>query len=205
MCDEWLRDSVLTGALPEGTTLETLKREGLRPLHRLGDLSLGLNRRATLSPDETHATFRWHVEKKLPYPRLTRRAQFYIDHDWFLEAGEELPTHKENPKMGGDHPFQMTSGHNRWSIHSHEHHQPPPAPHPPREGPTLVINTDDAQARGASRTDDEIRVWNDMGAFFVPVKVSPSVRPGQVIVYNGWEPYMFRELEGARWTWSRGW
>jgi len=23
-----------------------------------------------------------------------RRAQFYIDHEWFLETVEELPTHK---------------------------------------------------------------------------------------------------------------
>ena len=36
--DEWVRDSVLTGALPEGTTLDDAAREGLRPLRRLGDL-----------------------------------------------------------------------------------------------------------------------------------------------------------------------
>ena len=31
------------------------------------------------------------VEKKRPYPTLTGRQQFYIDHPWFLELGEELP------------------------------------------------------------------------------------------------------------------
>ncbi len=50
-----------------------------------------------IKPDETHAAFRWHTEKKVPYPTLTRRAQFYIDHEWFLEAGEDLPCHKDNP------------------------------------------------------------------------------------------------------------
>ena len=25
------------------------------------------------------------------------------------------------------------------------------------------------------------------------MKISPSVRPGQVIMYNGWEPYQFEE------------
>jgi hypothetical protein len=41
-----------------------------------------------------------------------------------------------------------------------------------------------------------MRVWNDMGEFFVPAKVAPNVQPGQVIVYNGWEPYMFRGWKG---------
>ncbi len=27
----------------------------------------------------------------------------------------------------------------------------------------------------------------------VPVRISPSVRPGQVIIYNGWEPLQHRE------------
>jgi hypothetical protein len=30
----------------------------------------------------------------------------------------------------------------------------------------------------------------------VPAKVAPNVMPGQVIVYNGWEPYMFRNWRG---------
>jgi hypothetical protein len=33
-------------------------------------------------------------------------------------ADEHLPRHKEPPMPGGDYPFQITSGHNRWSIHS---------------------------------------------------------------------------------------
>jgi nitrate reductase alpha subunit len=191
VCDEWVRDSVLTGALPEGTTLETLKEKGYVRFVDWGISALGLNQAAPLKPDETHAAFRWHVEDKLPYPTATRRAQFYIDHDWFLEAGEELPVHKDHPKVGGDYPFQMTSGHNRWSIHSmnitnrimQDTH---------RGRPHLVMNTDDAKARGIE-DHEEVRVFNDGGSFITPVKLSPSVRPGQVIAYNGWEPLQYRE------------
>jgi hypothetical protein len=32
-----------------------------------------------------------------------------------------------------------------------------------------------------------------VGSFEVRVKVSPAVRPGQVIVYHAWEPYQFRK------------
>ena len=159
-----------------------------------GITPFGVNMASDLEPDETMNHCRWHREKKLPYPTLTRRAQFYIDHPWFLEAGEELPTHKENPKMGGDHPFVMTSGHNRWSIHSinitnrlllHTH----------RGRPHALVNSDDARELHIE-DGDEIRVWNDMGEFFVPAKVAPNVQRGQVIVYNGWEPYMFRGWKG---------
>ena len=53
------------------------------------------------------------------------------------------------------------------------------------------------QARDRGIEDgQEIRVWNDMGEFFVPAKVAPNAMPGQVIVYNGWEPYMFRGWRG---------
>jgi DMSO reductase family type II enzyme molybdopterin subunit len=193
-CEEMLRDTVYIGTIPEGTDLAKMREQGHVRFIDWGITPFGVNMASDLKPDETMNHCRWHREKKLPYPTLTRRAQFYIDHPWFLEAGEELPTHKENPKMGGDHPFEMTSGHNRWSIHSinitnrlllHTH----------RGRPHALVNTDDARERSIE-DGDEIRVWNDMGEFFVPAKVAPNVRRGQVIVYNGWEPYMFRGWRG---------
>ena len=114
------------------------------------------------SEGESFSVFRYHVERGDPYPTLTRRAQFLIEHPWFAEAGEDLPCHKDSPKMGGDYPYRMTSGHNRWSAHAMNIANPPPiqthrgAPHPvlhpaatPRGAvpqPTLL-----QQPRGARR------------------------------------------------------
>jgi anaerobic selenocysteine-containing dehydrogenase len=103
--------------------------------------------------------------------------------------------HKDNPMQGGDYPFQMTSGHNRWSIHSMnitnrlmlETHQ---------GRPFIFINDEDAAKKGI-KNGEEVRVHNDMGSFRVPVKISPSVMPGQVISYNGFEPYMYRDWKDA--------
>ena len=53
-------------------------------------------------PDQTITANTWHIEKKMPWPTLTRRMQFYIDHDVYLELGEELPTHKDAPAIGGN-------------------------------------------------------------------------------------------------------
>jgi DMSO reductase family type II enzyme molybdopterin subunit len=193
-CEEMLRDTAYIGTIPPDIDLDKMREQGHVRFIDWGITAFAVNMASDLSPDETMNHCRWHREKKLPYPTLTRRAQFYIDHPWFLEAGEELPTHKENPKMGGDHPFVMTSGHNRWSIHSinitnrlllNTH----------RGRPHALVNTDDARERDIG-DGDEIRVWNDMGEFFVPAKVAPNVQRGQVIVYNGWEPYMFRGWRG---------
>ncbi len=194
LADEMVRDTAVSGSLPEGTTLGTLRRDGYNRFVNWGITPFDAAQASDLRPDETHAPLRRHVEAHLPYPTLTRRAQFYIDHDWFLEAGEELPTHKDAPKMGGDYPLALTGGHNRWSIHSvnitnrvmlNTH----------RGRPHLVMSPDDAAVRGVADGED-VRVFNDLGAFVVPVKVAPSVRPGQVIIYNGWDPSQFPGWKG---------
>ncbi len=192
---EWVRDSVEAGNLAKGESLKTMRQKGHADfLKRSSRGVYGLNQATDIEPGKPYTSLMWHVNKGLPYPTLTRRAQFYIDHDWFLEGGEELPVHKENPKMGGDYPFVMTSGHNRWSIHSmnitsrmilNTH----------RGRPHLVMSPLDAAERGIV-DEEEVRVYNDAGDFLVPVKLSPSVMPGQVICYNGWDPYQFREWRG---------
>jgi anaerobic selenocysteine-containing dehydrogenase len=64
-----------------------------------------------------------------------------------------------------------------------------------RGKPHMVMNSDDAAEKGIV-DDQSVRVFNDMGSFEVPVKVGNWVRPGQVIVYNGWDPYQFDGWKG---------
>jgi len=190
--DEEIRDNAAYGILPEGTTLETMRQKGHVRWTGWGLVGHGLAQASTIKPDEVHNPFRWHTEDKMPYPTLTRRAQFYIDHEWFLEAGEELPVHKETPGHGGPkRKFKMTSGHNRWSIHSmnltnniiqNTH----------RGEPFMFMNNRDAKRKGI-QNGEWVRVASDVGSFQITAKISPSVRPGQIIVYNGFEPYMHRE------------
>ncbi|MDO8614856.1 MAG: molybdopterin-dependent oxidoreductase [Dehalococcoidia bacterium] len=192
---EWVQDSVEAGNFEEGFSLDVLREKGYQRFKSWGIGAMAHSQASDVPTNETHTAFRWHVEKKVPYPTLTRRAQFYIDHEWYREAGEELPCHKDNPAQGGDYPFVMTSGHNRWSIHSMnivnrvllETH---------RGRPHVLLNTDDAERLGI-RDEEEVEITNDMGTFISPVKLSPSVRPGQVVSYNGWEPYQYRTWKGA--------
>ncbi|MFI5397227.1 MAG: molybdopterin-dependent oxidoreductase [Candidatus Binatia bacterium] len=187
--DESVRDLSVYGVLPKGTTLQTLREKGAIRFTGWGMIGHGVSQGSTLRQDEVHNPLRWHTEDKVPYDTLVRRAQYYIDHEWFLEAGEGLPTHKEPPPQGGrNRRFEMTSGHNRWSIHSmnmtnniilNTH----------RGEPFVFINDQDAASLGLGN-GEKVKLVNDVGEMIIATKVTPACRPGQVIVYNGFEPYM---------------
>jgi len=193
--DEWLRDSIEAGTLPENGTLDSLREIGTVRFSGLGMFAPGLSLAANVEPDRTVTAFEWHVEDGVPFPTLTRRAQFLIDHPWFAEAGEDLPVHKENPSVGGNYPFLVTSGHSRWTVHAVSMGNPVlSGTH--RGEPLAIIGTRDAEPRGIS-DGDVVRVSNDRGSYVIRARVSPRVRPGQLIVYNGWEPHMFKDWKGS--------
>jgi DMSO reductase family type II enzyme molybdopterin subunit len=188
--DEMIRDNAVYGILPKDTTLATMREKGQVRFTGWGMVGHGQSQGSTIKPDEVHNPLRWHTEDKVPYDTLVRRAQYYIDHEWFLEAGEGLPTHKEPPPGHGgrNRRFEMTSGHNRWSIHSmnltnniiqNTH----------RGEPFVFLNDDDAAKLGVAN-GERVRMLSDVGDCIVAAKLTPSCRPGQVILYNGFEPYM---------------
>ncbi|MFQ5381198.1 MAG: molybdopterin-dependent oxidoreductase, partial [Dehalococcoidia bacterium] len=193
--DEGLRDSALSGTLPPRTTLETMRRDGHVRFTDFGLTPMAQTQASPVYPDKTHVPFRNHVERGDPFPTYARRAQFYIDHEWFLEAGEALPTHKPNPDMGGEYPLGMTSGHNRWSIHTmNQANDVILGTH--RGEPHVMVNSGDAAARGVA-DDDLIRVFNDVSEFRVRAKVAPNVKPGQIVSYNGWAGFQYTDWSGA--------
>lgn len=149
-----------------------------------------------IKEDETVYPFAWFVEGKEPWPTLTGRQQFYIDHPWYLEVGEELPMHKEAPPAGGEYPLRMTGGHTRWSIHAIWRANRTLL-RLQRGGPVMYVNPGDAEARGLHDHDLAL-VQNDVGDFKVRVKLAASVQPGQVVMYHAWEPYQFERWTGQQ-------
>ncbi len=131
-----------------------------------------------------------------PWPTLTRRIQFYIDHPLYLELGEQLPAHKEPPQPGGDHPLILTGGHTRWSIHAGWRNLNLLLQLQRGEAAAFIADAD-AAARGIA-DGDNIRLWNDVGEFRIRAKVAAAVRPGTVIVYHAWEDYQFGGATGYR-------
>ncbi|MBV6509352.1 MAG: Perchlorate reductase subunit alpha [Acidimicrobiales bacterium] len=193
--DEVVRDSAYAGVLPEDTDLAKLREKGYLRFTDWGRMGMAKGQAAPWpKAGEPFSAFTNHVERGDPYPTLTRRAQFLIEHPWFVEAGEDLPVHKDPPDMGGDKPFRMTTGHNRWSIH--EMNMANPVLLQTHRGePHAVVHPADARARGIA-DGAPMRVFNDVGSFVVNAKYSPGQRPGGVTVYNGWAPFMFADWTG---------
>lgn len=198
MLDLLLGANAAAGVLPEGTNVEQLRKAGKVRFTRIPtEANIDAANLATeIRPDEPIVPLTLHTgDKKIPYPTYNRRIQFYIDHPWFIEAGEAHPVHKDSPKMGGDYPLQMCHGHQRWSIHSIwvtdtnllRTHQ---------GRPFVFMNPEDAAPRGIE-DGDLVRIFNDFDDFKIHVKLAPGPRPngrlgrGQVIIYHGWEPYQF--------------
>jgi DMSO reductase family type II enzyme molybdopterin subunit len=173
-----------------GKSWDEVKEKGFERHTELGMSVANIGSATDINPGETITANTWHTEKKLPWPTLTRRMQFYIDQEFYMELGEELPVHKDNPPIGGNYPLQMTGGHARWSIHSSwrdERHMMQLQ----RGEPLIIMGAEDSDARGLA-DGDLAHARNDIGSFYARVKISPTVRPGQVIVYHGWEPYQFK-------------
>ncbi len=135
---------------------------------------------------------------KYKWPWLTRtgRQQFYIDHPWFLEAGESLPTHIESPKAGGDYPFHLISCHARWSVHSIWRDDPMML-RLQRGEPALYLNPKDAERLEIGDGDWAV-ISNRLGEFFMRIKHSTMVRPSVAYYFHAWEPHQFPNHESYK-------
>tara|TARA_B100000315_G_scaffold257971_1_gene308629 strand:- start:1269 stop:3794 length:2526 start_codon:yes stop_codon:yes gene_type:complete len=140
---------------------------------------------------QPHADSTDHTKRKTPWRTLTGRLQFYLDHDWFLEFGEELPVWATPPLMGGEHPFRFTCGHARWSVHSFMRDNELMLQQQ-RGVPIVYMNDEDARKRDIE-DHEKIEVFNDVGRFEVHVKTTPSMQPGQLHSYHAWETFMFKD------------
>ncbi|MBW2211702.1 MAG: molybdopterin-dependent oxidoreductase, partial [Deltaproteobacteria bacterium] len=169
---------------------DELKEKGFARYTGVGLDFVSIGNATDIEPNETITANTWHTEKKLPWPTLTRRMQFYIDHPFYLELGEELPVHKDPPAVGGDLPLRMTGQHPRHSIHA-SWRDDKLLLRLQRGEPIVVMSRADADAR-ALRDGDMVRVWNELGALEARVKVTGTLRPGQLVVNHAWEPYQFK-------------
>ncbi len=173
-----------------GITIDDLRRQGgaIR-LKSLGqDNGFGVH--SPYDENQPIVPLRDYTEHKKPYPTLTGRQQFYIDHPWFLKVDEALPRFKKPPAAGGNYPFTMTGGHTRWSIHAvwRDHAL---MLRLQRGEPVVFMNSKSAAERGI-KDHDPIRIWNDLGDFEARAKLSGSIHPDQAHIFHAWESTQFR-------------
>ena len=132
------------------------------------------------------------TRNKVPYETLTGRQQYYMDHDWFLAEGEQLPVHKQ-PLVNAGHDIRLTMGHARHGVHS-MWRDDWLLLHLQRGEPDVYVNAEIAAAKGIA-DGDLIRVHNNHGSFIAMAHLSGGLQHGQLFMYHGWDPMMFRNRQ----------
>jgi nitrate reductase alpha subunit len=158
-------------------------------------LAAGDHWTSDIEDGEPYTPWKDYVQDKNPWPTFTGRQQYYVDHDWFLELGEELPTHKDAPVLQekADYPLRYNTPHSRWSIHS-TWRENTKMLRLQRGEPTVFLNPEDMAERGIE-DGDQVRVYNDLAEVEVQAKSYPSSERGTARHFFSWEKFQYPDRD----------
>ncbi|HKZ83715.1 MAG TPA: nitrate reductase subunit alpha [Anaerolineae bacterium] len=183
-----------------------------------GDLTRQI-RRTLISPCWTgmvndgraYAAWCLNVERLVPWRTLTGRQHFYIDHPYYLDFGEHLPTFK--PKLDPRKTRDIVNSpvddqclvlnyitpHGKWNIHStyKDNHRMLTLS---RGMDPIWINDKDAERIGLA-DNDWVEVYNDNGVVVTRAAVSARVQPGTCLYYHAVERTIYipkSQIRGKR-------
>ncbi|MEB8325310.1 nitrate reductase subunit alpha [Dietzia kunjamensis] len=145
-----------------------------------------------------YSAFVINVERLKPWHTLTGRMQFFMDHDWMAEMGEQLPVYRPplnmhqlygEPVLGSDDgsggaalTVRYLTPHNKWSIHS-EYQDNLLMLSLSRGGPTIWISKEDAELIGVV-DNDWIEAVNRNGVVVARAIVSHRMPAGTVYMHH---------------------
>ncbi|MBI6546777.1 MAG: nitrate reductase subunit alpha, partial [Cyanobacteria bacterium NC_groundwater_1444_Ag_S-0.65um_54_12] len=145
-----------------------------------------------MNEGRAYAAWSLNVERQVPWRTLTGREQCYLDHQWYLDFGEALPTYKPklDPQHTGDiiHSDQSAlrlnylTPHGKWHIHSTfaDNHRMLTLS---RGCEPCWINTEDADLLNI-HDNDWVEVYNDNGVVVTRAVVSSRVQRGTCMIYH---------------------
>lgn len=160
-----------------------------------------------------YSPFTTNIERLVPFRTLTGRQSYYIDHEVFLQFGENLPIYKPTlpPMVFGSKDKQIKGGvdtlvlryltpHGKWNIHSTYQdnlHMLTLF----RGGPTVWISKEDAQANDIN-DNDWLEVYNRNGLVTARAVVSHRMPRGTMFMYHAQDKHI--ETPGSEITDTRG-
>ncbi|MFI7106132.1 nitrate reductase subunit alpha [Nonomuraea sp. NPDC050227] len=144
-----------------------------------------------------YSAFVINVERDKPWHTLTGRQQFFLDHDWIIELGEQLPAYRppldlrrhhgdqrdgQADGQGAEVTVRYLTPHSKWSIHS-EYQDNAYMLALSRGGPTIWMSVEDAASIGAA-DNDWIEAYNRNGVVVARAVVSHRMPAGTVYMYH---------------------
>lgn len=138
-----------------------------------------------------------NVERLVPWRTLTGRQTLYLDHPWYLDFGEHLPTYKPKVEARKTGDIQRSrvddqclvlnyiTPHGKWNIHStyKDNHRMLLLS---RGMDPMWINDQDAERVGI-KDNDWVEVYNDNGVVVTRACISRRVQPGTCLYYHAAE------------------
>ncbi|ASE33430.1 nitrate reductase subunit alpha [Mammaliicoccus sciuri] len=160
-----------------------------------------------------YSPFTTNIERLVPFRTLTGRQSYYIDHEVFLQFGENLPIYKPTlpPMVFGTKDKNIKGGvdtlvlryltpHGKWNIHSTYQdnlHMLTLF----RGGPTVWIAKEDAMANDI-QDNDWLEVYNRNGVVTARAVVSHRMPRGTMFMYHAQDKHI--ETPGSEITDTRG-
>ena len=187
-----------------GLTLTHLSREREGEKFSFSDIS-AQPRKIITSPtwsgieseDRRYSPFVINIEEKVPFRTLTGRAQFYLDHQWMRDFGENLPLFRPPVDMHAlgstgvkrddrkELVLNYLTPHSKWSIHS-TYSDTLTMLTLFRGGEAIWINNDDA-AKLDVKDNDWLECFNVNGVVMAKAVVSHRIPPGKAFMYHAQE------------------
>jgi nitrate reductase alpha subunit len=145
------------------------------------------------SGDRQYSAFTINTEHLVPWRTLTGRMQFFLDHAWMAELGEQLPIYRPPLNMPEHYAETADPGpgavvlryltpHSKWSIHT-DYQDDLLMLTLFRGGPVLWLSPADATSIGVA-DNDWIEMWNRNGVLDCRAVVSPRLPEGACYMYH---------------------
>lgn len=201
-----------------GVPLTDLAEESRSVRMNFGDITRQVKRTLTspcwtgiVNDGRAYAAWCLNVERLVPWRTLTGRQHLYIDHPYYLDFGEHLPTFKPklDPVATGDISrssidseclvLNYITPHGKWNIHS-TYKDNLRMMTLSRGMDPVWINDKDADKIGLV-DNDWVEVYNDNGVVVTRAAVSARVQPGTCLYYHAVERTVYipkSQVRGGR-------
>jgi nitrate reductase alpha subunit len=147
-----------------------------------------------MNDGRAYAAYTYNTEKLVPWRTLTGRQHFYLDHEMYINYGENLPTYKPAPKpeLYGDLKETLKDGealilnyltpHGKWHIHSTYMENLRMLTLSRGCEPCWMSEVDAAKL--GIQDNDWVEVYNDHGVYCTRAVVSARIPRGVCVVYH---------------------
>ena len=138
-----------------------------------------------------------NINRLVPWRTLTGRQHMYVDHPWYIDWGEQMPTYKprldhsktgdivKTPVDGESLVLNYITPHGKWNIHS-TYKDNLRMLTLSRGMDPVWISVEDADKIGLE-DNDWVEVMNDNGVVVTRANVSARVQPGMALYYHAVE------------------